>query len=200
MKAQEKKLKAMLSRDPVREQANGVTKLNLIQNIDPIADKIIVLYDGALNDFSNGVRKFILMGELLIEQKQKLPHGSFEIWLKENILDKREDMSRASIGRYMQIAKGKELIPNPDKTSLTEALQLIHNTNNIKEINLNPSSSEQKKKQRIAKEHYKSFLSGKKISQSQKEIIKAYIEEKINKLEAKRSILEAHFSKLKGHL
>ncbi|EKS06927.1 hypothetical protein [Leptospira santarosai] len=197
MKAQEKKLKAMLSRDPVREQTNGVTKLNLIQNIDPIADKIIVLYDGALNDFSNGVRKFILMGELLIEQKQKLPHGSFEIWLKENILDKREDMSRASIGRYMQIAKGKELIPNPDKTSLTEALELIH----IKEINLNPSSSsEQKKKQRIAKEYYKSFLSGKKISQSQKEIIKAYIEEKINKLEAKRSILEAHFSKLKGHL
>ncbi|EMK26297.1 MULTISPECIES: hypothetical protein [Leptospira] len=197
MKAQEKKLKAMLSRDPVREQTSSIAKLNLVQKIDPIADKIIVLYEGALNDFSNGVRKFILMGELLLKQKKELPHGSFENWLKENILDKRDDVSRASIGRYMQLAKGKSLIPNPEKTTLIEALELIHNGNKIKEINLNPTNPELKKKQRIAHEYYKNFISGKKVTQSQKEIIKSYIEDKLNKLEAKRSILETHFSKLK---
>ncbi|EMO28161.1 hypothetical protein LEP1GSC170_0680 [Leptospira interrogans serovar Bataviae str. HAI135] len=73
MTSQEKKLKAMLSRDPVKEQTSGIAKLNLVQKIDPIADKIIVLYEGALNDFSNGIRKFILMGELLLKQKRNYP-------------------------------------------------------------------------------------------------------------------------------
>ncbi|EMO28164.1 hypothetical protein LEP1GSC170_0681 [Leptospira interrogans serovar Bataviae str. HAI135] len=49
----------------------------------------------------------------------------------------------------MQLAKGKNLIPNPEKTTLTEALELIHNGNKVKEINLNPINSELKKNKEL---------------------------------------------------
>ncbi|MBM9502918.1 DUF3102 domain-containing protein [Leptospira sp. 201903071] len=197
MKKSEKKLNAMLERDPGYTYPETTLNEKEVSNVkDFDAEKINNLHQGAINDISNGVRKFILVGELLLKKKSELPHGSFESWLDRNLT-----FSRASAGRYMKIAKGKVKIKSPDETGLREALLMVDDLDNEAETKT-PSSeklvnlTETQMNTRRAKEFYKKFRSGSKLTPLQKKIVKTFIDSEVKRIEGKIAILKEQSNQL----
>ncbi len=187
----------MLERDPGYTYPETTSNEKEVSNVkDFDAEKINNLHQGAINDISNGVRKFILVGELLLKKKSELPHGSFESWLDRNLT-----FSRASAGRYMKIAKGKVKIKSPDETGLREALLMVDDLDNEAETRT-PSSeklvnlTETQMNTRRAKEFYKKFRSGSKLTPLQKKIVKTFIDSEVKRIEGKIAILKEQSNQL----
>ncbi|EMO67143.1 PF11300 domain protein [Leptospira kirschneri str. 200803703] len=191
----EQKIQAFLTSSKVNTVP--ATSISLVEpDIDEIADKINKLVEGAENDFKNGMLKYIAAGEMLIKQKESMPYGEFTAWQKKNLT-----FSIPSASIYMKFAKYKiELTKSKEKT-IRGARILIKELEDAS--NPNPKTEKSQNKQKLFDEpkmYYKKFLSGEKLSTSEKRTVKLYLKSEIenikDKMNAKINKINNHISKL----
>ncbi|PKA02706.1 DUF3102 domain-containing protein, partial [Leptospira ellisii] len=186
------KANAFLSHSKVRTALEPTQ--NLIElDIDETAENINKLVEGAENDFKNGMLKYIKAGELLIQQKEKMPYGEFTAWQEKNL---KFSIPSASI--YMKFAKYKEeLIKSKEKTirgARTLIKELEDATKPKSEVN-----DENSEKRLISKNEskifYKKFLSGEKLTKLQKKTVKTYLNSEIERIKKRIDRFNDHLKK-----
>jgi hypothetical protein len=64
--------------------------------------------------------KVLRVGELLVQQKQKLPHGQFTKWVEENL-----PFTTRTAQNYMKVFRNKEQLKNENVSVLSDAYNIL---------------------------------------------------------------------------
>jgi len=79
-------------------------------------EEILNLHDEIDQQAKTILPKIMRIGELLVEQKQKLPHGQFARWIEKNL-----PFSTRTAQNYMRVFRHKEKIENENISVLSNA-------------------------------------------------------------------------------
>ena len=82
--------------------------------------KIISLHNEITESLKTSLEKAILIGQLLIEQKEKLKHGEFTSWIKENL-----PFTGRTARNYIKLFNNKDMLITERVSDLTAAYKLL---------------------------------------------------------------------------
>jgi hypothetical protein len=83
-------------------------------------EEIAHLHDEIYQQTMAILPKIMRVGELLVIQKQKLPHGYFNSWINENL-----PFSSRTAQNYMRVFRHKEQIENENISLLSDAYNIL---------------------------------------------------------------------------
>jgi hypothetical protein len=83
-------------------------------------EEIINLHNDIFRAAQSLIPKVIRVGELLVTQKQKLPHGEFTRWINENL-----PFSVRTCQNYMKVFRNKVQIENENISVLSDAYNVL---------------------------------------------------------------------------
>jgi hypothetical protein len=89
-------------------------------NSKDISAEIINLHDKISQQVKSILPKIMRIGELLVEQKQKLPHGQFTKWVEENL-----PFTIRTAQNYMKVFFNKERLKNENISLLSDCYNIL---------------------------------------------------------------------------
>ena len=82
--------------------------------------KIITLHTEITEALKSSLEKAILIGQLLIEQKEKLKHGEFTSWIKKNL-----PFTDRTARNYIKLFNNKDMLKTESVSDLNSAYKLL---------------------------------------------------------------------------
>lgn len=135
------------------------------------------------------IQNSLLIGEMLDKKRKELGYGKFKPWFEANNFE----FSYRHAKRYLYIHDHRARLEGTRVSlSLREALQLLAESDKEskdEEREINPK--------RKPEEIYKDFKEGKNLAKEEKQILRGWIQEKVNKLKTKAETLEKEIRKIR---
>lgn len=89
-------------------------------NEDDISRKINLLHDEIKRNLLSTLNKALRIGQLLSIQKDKLKHGEFTTWVKQNL-----PFSDRTARNYMRLFRERDKLKTENVTDLSKAYKLV---------------------------------------------------------------------------
>ena len=83
-------------------------------------EEIITLHNGIAGHLRASLQDAIRIGELLVEQKRRLPHGEFTAWIRQHL-----PFTPRSARNYMMLHEKREQLKTENVSALGEAYRLL---------------------------------------------------------------------------
>jgi len=83
-------------------------------------DEISRLHNEIFQQAETMLQNIMRIGELLVQQKQKLPHGQFTKWVEENL-----PFTNRTAQNYMKVFRNKEQLKNENVSVLSDAYNIL---------------------------------------------------------------------------
>src|SRR5208283_750754 len=97
-----------------------------LEKVQTVEEEIMALYQETIGFAAKTVKNVVRIGELLMQEKERLPHGDYLPWLKNNF-----PFSEDTAERWCQLYARREEIPWAQINTLTQAYQFIKKTKKL---------------------------------------------------------------------